>query len=88
MKIKDGFLLREVVGSYVVVAVGARTKSFNGVIKLNETGAFLWKQMLNASDKEALVSALTQEYDVDAKTAEADVEAFVNTLLEADVLET
>ena len=43
MKIKQGFILREVAGSYLVVAVGEAVKRFNGVINLNETGAFLWR---------------------------------------------
>ena len=42
MKIKEGFILREVAGNYIVVAVGSAVKQFNGVITLNETGAFLW----------------------------------------------
>ncbi|MBQ7380754.1 MAG: PqqD family protein [Clostridia bacterium] len=87
MKIKNGFLLREVAGSYVVVATGALTKSFNGIIKLNETGSFLWKNMIASTDKEALISALTAEYDVDRALAEKDVEDFVKTLHDAGVIE-
>ena len=44
MKIKQGFMLREVAGNYVVVAVGEASKKFNGVINLNESGAFIWKK--------------------------------------------
>ena len=45
MKIKNGFILRNVSDAYVVVAVGEAAKDFNGMITLNETGAFLWKTL-------------------------------------------
>ena len=67
MRIKDEFLLREVAGSYIVVATGALTKEFNGIIKLNETGSFLWKKLAENTDVQALVGALTTEYDVTAE---------------------
>lgn len=83
MKIKDGFILREVAGSYLVVAVGKAVKDFNGVVNLNETGAFLWKLLEKSSTEEEMVNALLEEYDVDRATAEADVKCFVDKLLEA-----
>ena len=43
MKIKDNFILRKVADSYVVVPVGKLTLDFNGIINLNETGAFLFE---------------------------------------------
>ena len=87
MRIKDGFLLREVAGSYIVVATGALTKEFNGIIKLNETGSFLWKKLAENTDVQTLVSALTTEYDVTAEEAKKDVEGFVTMLSEAGILE-
>ena len=87
MKIKTGFLLREVAGSYIVVATGALTKEFNGIIKLNETGSLLWKKLSEGSDVDGLVSALTEEYDVSMEDAKADAEGFVSMLAEAGILE-
>ena len=62
MKIKNGFMLYEVAGSYVVVPAGNETLDFNGMVTLNETGAFLWKQLEQACTQEQLVQALLQEY--------------------------
>ena len=42
MKIKQGFVVRKVGDSHVVVPVGELSKTFHGMINLNETGAFLW----------------------------------------------
>ena len=86
MKIKDGFMLREVAGSFIVVAVGEAVKNFNGIINLNETGAFLWKLLEKGATKEELTAKLLEEYDVDEKTAENDVNTFINKLSEAKLV--
>ena len=86
MKIKDGFILREVAGNYIVVAVGDAVKEFNGVINLNETGALLWKTLANGATEEQLVNALLAEYEVDKQTAEKDVKIFINKLTEAKLI--
>ncbi len=87
MKIKEGFILREVAGNYIVVAVGNAVKAFNGVINLNETGAFLWKILEQGASEEQLKTALLGEYDVDEDTAKADVTAFVEKLKEKGLLD-
>ena len=71
MKIKDGFMLRKVGGQYVVVALGEASRSFNGIIRLNESGKFLWEQL--SADK-------TPEQ------ARGDVAAFTETLKKAALL--
>lgn len=86
MKIKDGFILREVAGSFIVVAVGEAVKEFNGIVNLNETGAVLWKILEKGATKEQLVKALLAEYDVDETTAEKDVSAFIEKLQEAKLV--
>ncbi len=86
MKIKEGFILREVAGNYIVVAVGSAVKQFNGVITLNETGAYLWKQLEKGCEEEQLVSALLSEYEVDEETAKKDVKAFIEKLSVANLI--
>lgn len=86
MKIKDGFILREVAGSYLVVAVGDAVKNFQGIINLNETGAFLWKNAEKELDKDKMVEALLSEYDVEKDVAEKDVEAFISKLKEMNLV--
>ena len=86
MKIKQGFILREVAGNYIVVAVGSAVKEFNGVINLNETGAYLWKKLQDGTDEEGLVKALLEEYEVEEDLARKDVKAFVEKLQGAKLL--
>lgn len=79
MKIKDGFLLRQVGGQCVVLPVGEEL-DMNMMITLNETGTFLWEQLQKETDEAALVAALLGEYDVDAETARASVRRFVEKI--------
>lgn len=88
MKIKEGFILREVAGSYVVVAVGEASKSFKGVIKLNNSGAILWKELeKGVSALDSLTKALLNEYNIDEETAKKDVSAFLDQLMKAKIVE-
>ena len=81
MKIKEGFLLRSIAQEIVVVPVSGDL-DLNMMITLNETGAFLWKQLENENDEAGLVAALLAEYDVDEATAKTAVEGFVAKLNE------
>ena len=81
MKIKEGFLLREVAGQTVVLPTGDDL-DLNMMITLNDTGAFLWQKLQEDTDQAGLVSALLEEYDVDAETARQSVAAFVAKLNE------
>lgn len=87
MKIKSDYLLRKVADSYVVVPVGKATVDFNGMINLNETGAFLWQQLQKGADEETLLKAMLKEYEVDEETAAEGLVSFLNKLREADLLE-
>lgn len=86
MQVKSGFILREIAGSFIVVPVGERVKEFNGVINLNSTGVFLWKQIEKEITEEGLVKALLDEYDVDEERAKKDVKIFMEKLTEAKLL--
>ncbi len=87
MKIKEGFLMREVAGSYVVVPVGGKVVDFSAMITTNETGAFLWNLFKDGSTIENAAEALTKEYDVDIETAKNDTLEFVEALKQKKVFE-
>ena len=81
MKIKEGFLLRQVAGQTVVLPTGSGM-DLNMMINLNETGAFLWEKLKEEHDESSLVAALLAEYDVDEATAKQAVVNFVAKLNE------
>ena len=86
MQLKEGYVLREVAGNYIVVAVGDAVKNFNGIINLNESAAFLWKLLLEDVTEEQLVERLLEEYEVEREMAEKDVKAFLDKLTNAKLL--
>ena len=86
MKLKKGFVLRQVAKRIVAVPSGDEL-DLNSMITLNGTGGFLWKKLEQETDTEALVAALLEEYDVDEATARASVERFVGTLEKHGFLE-
>ena len=87
MKIKKGFILKEIAGSFVVVAIGPAVKDFNGAISLNSVGATLWKALEHDNTVDGLIQLLLDEYQVDYDKAKVDVENFVNKLKEANLVE-
>ena len=80
MKIKKGFILRMVGGENIVVPVGEQSKTFHGMINLNETGAFLWRFFSEEHTASEAVEALCKEYEADCELVEADVARFVDVL--------
>ncbi|MBE6687756.1 MAG: PqqD family protein [Ruminococcaceae bacterium] len=86
MKIKEGYLLREVAGNFVVIPLGNDTVDFSGMITLSETGALLWKKLEEGADEAQLIKAMLDEYDVDEKTAAEDIRAFVKKLSDAGLI--
>ena len=87
MKIKEGFMLKEVAGTSVVVPVGKASVDFNAMITLNESGAFLWKMLCDDVTEQQLIDALMGEYDVSADTASKDIEKFLENIRTAGLLE-
>jgi len=87
MKIKDNFMLRKVADCYVVVPIGPAVADFNGMINLNEAGAFLWQLLERETSEDAVVAAMLEQYEVSEDIARNDVKKFVAQLSEADLLD-
>lgn len=85
MKLKEGFVLRQIAGENVVVPSGSEM-NLNMMITLNGTGAFLWERLDKGAEESELVAALLAEYDVDEATAKECVERFVGKLKENEFL--
>ncbi len=86
MKIKENFMLRKVSDTYVVVPIGSAVASFNGMINLNEVGAFLWQQLEEENTFDNVLQTMLSKYDIDEATAKSDLERFINQLEEANLL--
>lgn len=87
MKIKNGFMLRNIAGNNLIIGVGEAAGVLNGVVTLNETGVFLWDLLVKGCEIEELILALMDEYEVSEQVATADVNSFVNKLVNAKIAE-
>lgn len=87
MKTKKGFMLRQTAGRNIVVAVGQASEEFNGLITLNETGAFLWKMLQAGTTYEDMLKALLDEYDVSEADAKAGIDAFLKSVRDAELID-
>lgn len=87
MKIKEGFILRNVAGNNVVVPIGQATIDFNGMMSLNDTGAFLFGKLIEGISREDLIRAVMEEYGIEKELAEKDVNNFIEKVEGEDLFE-
>lgn len=87
MKIKKGFVCRAIADQYVVVALGETSKQFNGIIQLNETGAFLFNTLKDEHTEEELLNLMLNEYDVTSEIAKRDIHNFIEILKKEHLLD-
>lgn len=87
MKIKEGFMLREVAGNFVVVPVGEASKNFKGIINLNGIGAFIWKALEENVTEEKVVDLVFNTYEVDKERASIDVHHYIEQLRKNNFLD-
>lgn len=87
MKIEKEFVLREIAGDYILVPVGNTALEFNGLITVNEVGAFLWGRLKKDTTREKLIQDTLEEYEVDQETVIKDVNEFLNHLSEAGIIQ-
>lgn len=87
MKIKDGFILKDVAGSKIVIATGAERLNFNGVMTFNDVGAYIFNLLDGSNTQEDIAGKIKAEYNVEAEIAERDVETFLNKLRKYNMLD-
>ena len=87
MKIREDYLLRQISNEWFVIPLRQASVKLNGVIKLNDTGAFLWKCLEQSLCEKELEEALTQKYRVSLDEARKDVAEFLESLKKIDCLE-
>ena len=87
MKIKEGFVLRNVVDEFIVMPTGDNIAKFEGAVVLNEVSAFVFKQLEKLVSRDHILAAMLAEYDVDEATAAADLDALLEKFAEMGVLE-
>ena len=88
MKLKYNFVTNEVADKIVAVAVGDDLSKFNGFIKMNDIGAYIFNMLKNDVTEDDIVASMQKDYP-DATEAEIreTVSGFVAELKKEDVIE-
>ena len=88
MRLKNGFVLREMCGEHIVSGEGIEHINFNKLISLNSTAAFLWKEAEGRDfTAETLAELLIDRYGIDKELAMKDSENLINAWVEAGIAE-
>ena len=87
MKIKEGFVKREVMGKTVIVPTGEAGKTVSGMIKLNRTAAFIWDSVEAGKTVEETAECMKETFEIPMETALSDTEKIVAQMKEAGVFE-
>jgi hypothetical protein len=87
MKIKKGYVLKNVSNKHIVVPVGEEAINFSGLITLNESGKLLFETLGNDVSLDDLVNKLLDAYEIDEETARKDVNDFVVKLKGKNIVE-
>ena len=88
MKIKDGFVLRDIAGDTVVIATGEVSKIFHGMIKLNSTGKEIW-EILSAGDvsEEYVINTMAEKHGAKPEEISDGVKDFIGKIRDAGLFE-
>lgn len=88
MKLRYRFVVRNVGGRPVAVAVGTDNERFNGMVKLNPSGELIFKMLNEGNVTQAqILAAFTAEYGVTEETAKPAVLGFIDYLRQGELLE-
>ncbi|MBP3774289.1 MAG: PqqD family protein [Bacteroidaceae bacterium] len=89
MKLKKGFVLREICGETVILGEGLDVVNFNKIIDLNETAAWIWREAERQKEfsVDGLTEAVCNEYEVEPETARSDVNDILTNWKELGLLE-
>ena len=80
MKVSADFILREVADTWVVMPLRTDVLDFSGMVRLNNSGAMLWKILEQGASRDELIQAITERYDVSEEQAERDLDEFLGVL--------
>lgn len=76
----EGFAYRKIADMGVILPVGLRRAESSDLYQLSEVGSFIWENIDGRRTTDDLVASITDEYKVDEKQAQSDLDAFLAKL--------
>lgn len=86
-KTKENYIKRKIAETDVLISIGGNIADFNGYIELNDSAVIIWDKLTNGADRMDLICALTQTFKISQEVATADVDEFIELLLEHGMIE-
>ena len=88
MKIRKGFVVREVAGNTVAVPTENLINEFSFIINLNDSGKFIW-DLLTQYDLtiDEIAEKYSEKYDVTFEEAKESSQKYINKLMEKHIIE-
>lgn len=87
IKRRQGYILRNIMGDYMLFPSGIEMQQFKGVIFFNELSTFIWNKLQEPFDTDDLVIAILEEYDVEEKQVKADLDKILNIFSDYGIVE-
>ena len=87
MKLKYRFVTQKVGNQVAAVPIDADPEQFNGLVKLNDTGATVFAMLGADVTEEEILAKLADEYDRPEEELREDMRAFLAALRESGLLE-
>lgn len=87
MQLKPGFIVHDIGGEHMAAAAGEASRSFNGLIRNNETADFIYRQLLQPTTEQAIVDAMAERYNAPREQIASDVAELLAKLRKANLLD-
>ncbi len=87
MKLKKGFCTQTISDGQVMVPTAEAETDFRGIVRSNETAAFVVDMLKNETTKDEILNALKQEYEGDERKMEQDLLSVLDKLKSIDAIE-
>ena len=80
MKLNPNFIIQDLGDNTLLIPVGKAAEKFRGLVRLNETAAFIVRQLGQETTPAAIAEAMLAEYEVDRPTAETHIAQILDQL--------
>ncbi len=87
MKIKDGYILKDVAGSKIVIATGEQKMNFNGIITFNDVGAIVFNMLDGTNSTGDIAAKIVEEYNAPYDVVKNDVEKLIEKMRKHNLIE-
>jgi hypothetical protein len=86
-RLDESVVMREITGQTFLVPIRGTLAELQDLFVVNEVGQWVWGQLDGSRGADDLVADACLEFDVTPETARADIEAFLQDVLDAGLAE-